>query len=83
MNIHGDDSVDPIPVVVWDLSRLAIIDENGASDGTLVRLFDARDETEHTFVLDSSVARWFGWGVIGVAEGFVEGYGVSTEADDE
>lgn len=83
MNIHDDDSIDPVPVVVWDLTRLAIIDETGATDGTLIRFYDARDEKEHSFVLDSAIARWLGWGIIGVAEGFVEGYGVGTETDDE
>jgi hypothetical protein len=83
VNLHDDDSVTPIPVVVWDTTRLAIIDEDGATDGTMIRFFDARDETEHSFVLDSSIARWLAWGIIGVAEGFVEAYGISTGTDDE
>lgn len=83
MNTHDADLTDAIPVVHWDVARVAVIDETGASEVTYLRMIDARDEEVVSLVLDPAVASWLAWAIIGVAGGLMDSYGVFTDESDE
>lgn len=71
-----------IPVVNWDVARVAVIDEDGAAEVTLIQFVNAMTEEVVQVALDPSVATWLAWATIGVAGCLMDSYGVFTDESD-
>ena len=79
----ADDLENAIAVNYWSISKVVLLDNNGATELAHLLLKDNDSEEITSVVLHPENASWLGWAMIGVAQGYINAMGPLGEEEDE